>query len=91
MTVFDMGKNLKQGETLVRTIADEWSLRIGGVEPLKRCKTCRHWDVEECEWLGNRQCTAGKGWFVGGGDNNDSLYTEPEFGCVNWEAKETER
>ena len=55
-----------------------------------RCAECRWWD-EECYawWGGCRPCNAvprtGSECFVGGGDNNDNLYTGPEFFCKNFE------
>lgn len=50
------------------------------------CKNCKHWDRSGSEWYGSRLCGCVDGkFFVGGGDNNDALYTEPEFGCVDGE------
>ena len=52
------------------------------------CAECKHWGDRKHEWHGNRPCELRDGkFFVGGGDNNDGLYTEPEFGCVDGEEK----
>lgn len=52
------------------------------------CKNCKHWNRDGLEWHGSRPCGCVDGkFFVGGGDNNDGLYTEPEFGCVDGEEK----
>ena len=47
-----------------------------------RCIDCIYWDMTGEPWYSNRPCMCEEGFFVGGGDNNDGLYTEPTFGCV---------
>lgn len=48
------------------------------------CANCRYWGKERYEWDGNRPCEKQDGrFFVGGGDNNDGLYTASDFGCVD--------
>ena len=54
------------------------------------CKDCKWWESDRHEWMGCRPCMAESGaedarFFVGGGDNNDGLYTAPDFGCVHFE------
>lgn len=69
---------------------------------MNRCKGCEHWgymnssarwhDCKSCQAIGHEPIP---GWldmktggaFVDGGDGNDSLYTDPEFGCPLWEPK----
>lgn len=47
------------------------------------CKECRFWGDEKYDWHGNRPCKAASDlFFVGGGDNNDGLYTSPNFYCA---------
>ena len=51
------------------------------------CSACRWWGEPDYEWDGYRPCNrvgdAESHAFVGGGDNNDGLYTKPDFGCVD--------
>ena len=48
------------------------------------CKNCKYWGNKRYEWDGHCPCDNNNGrFFIGGGDNNDSLYTKPNFGCID--------
>ncbi|MHB8484084.1 MAG: hypothetical protein ACYDBV_15415 [Nitrospiria bacterium] len=53
-----------------------------------RCADCKYWEESGFLYHGNRPCEKHNGrFFVGGGDNNDGLYTSPDFGCVDGEKR----
>lgn len=60
------------------------------------CRNCKHWGLKGLSpWFGCLPCqgidsspTPESSCFVGGGDDNDSLYTGPEFGCTLFSPKE---
>ena len=76
-------------------------IALGDPAPLEKeqeriCKNCRMWRLFSSEWNGCRPCDAECGaanalFFVGGGDNNDGLYTASTFGCVHFEARTKEQ
>jgi hypothetical protein len=52
-----------------------------------QCKDCKYWATEDEEWYGCKTCEAainGKSvqFFVSGDDDEDSLLTAPNFGCM---------
>ena len=56
------------------------------------CKDCRWWGEEKFAYFaGSRPCNAeylqDAKFFITGGDNNDGLYSCPDFGCVHFEPK----
>jgi hypothetical protein len=55
------------------------------LDTVVRCAECKYWAEKRYEWdRHSRPCHNYDGrFFVGGGDNNDGLYTEPNFGCVD--------
>ncbi len=57
-------------------------------DEVRICLNCKYWGQEIYNWNGCRPCQKEDGrFFVGGGDNNDGLYTQPEFGCVEFERR----
>ncbi len=57
-----------------------------------RCSQCKYWGPEKYDWFGSRPCqNENARFFVAGGDNNDSLYTEPEFGCIDGQLMTNEK
>jgi hypothetical protein len=60
---------------------------------VSRCATCALWGYKDMppdyNWDGRKVCQYnGNLTEIGGGDNNDSLYTSPDFGCVAHEPLE---
>ena len=56
-----------------------------------RCRDCRFWAEGRYEYMGCRPCYSSSDlFFVGGGDENDSLFTAPGFGCVAGLLREAE-
>lgn len=57
-------------------------VRFEDVPRIINCKDCVFWTGDE--WDGSRSCHNDSGrFFVGGGDCNDGLYTQPDFGCID--------
>ena len=54
------------------------------------CANCKHWGEKIYEWYDNaRPCNKLDGrFYIDGGDGTDGLYTQPDFGCVEWESPE---
>lgn len=51
-----------------------------------QCSNCKSWGLKKYEWHGNRPCDSREGFFIGGGDNNDGIYTAPDFYCKDFKS-----
>jgi hypothetical protein len=61
---------------------------------VNRCKDCKHWEIDKsafhlCGICCREGCPGAPMETVSGdGYNSGFLYTKPEFGCVEWQAKD---
>lgn len=55
--------------------------------PVPRCSSCKHWDLDDADGSYGACLLSGLGSQVHG-DSEDCVKTLPDFGCVQWKAKD---